>query len=483
MTAPDQRATEPRPDATPIIRPEPARWVAAMSEFAAVRPTAAAAFRRELGLPVDRPVVMTGHQAQVWHPGILAKYLAADALVAIAGAAAAWVVVDQDTNPPGIVRLPVRRAGASNGQRRLRVETWAIDPSGEREHGDIPTSRQPALRPGPAPALNDGEVWAAPGVATGIEAIRGAMHRHAQAPCAAKQVAGALADLLRPVVRSPGVTLLSCAITRTSLFAGVLDRMRSDPAACTREYNAAVAAHSHERVQPLAPGELPLWVIGPGMGSRRRRATVADLGSTPVEHFSLRALLMTGLLRWAGCDLFIHGTGGGGGVGGTGGERAGAHHGYDRITERWLSSWLGGDVRLAPSVVATATLRLRIENAGPSPAELRRAQWLAHRARHEPRLLDDPTADAAKQGMVAEIRRIKRAGLDAKPLYRDMHALLARTRDAHGERLRTLQAAAESASERVGDADIAAERTWAFPIYEGDQIEALRSRVAAAFAD
>ena len=37
----------------------------------------ARAFREQLGLPTDRPIVMSGHQAQIWHPGILSKYLAA----------------------------------------------------------------------------------------------------------------------------------------------------------------------------------------------------------------------------------------------------------------------------------------------------------------------------------------------------------------------------------------------------------------------
>lgn len=476
----DQRATASHPDVALTIRPDASRWGAAMSAFANARPAAAAAFRRELDLPTDRPVVMTGHQAQVWHPGILAKYLAADALASLTNAAAAWIVVDQDTNPPGIVRLPVRRTGENNGHRRLRVETWAIDPSGQREHGDIPTSRQPALRVGPAPTLDAGEAWAASGIAPGMEAIRAAMQHHAQAPCAARQLAGVIEDLLKPLIRSPGTTLLSCAMVKTSLFAEIIDRMRTDPSACIRAYNAAVAAHPHERIQPLALHELPLWIISPEMGGSRRRATAADLGSTPLQQFSPRALLMTGLLRWAGCDLFIHGTGGGG----SGGNGAtGAHDGYDRITEQWLSSWLGEDVRLAPSVVATATLRLRIEHVGPSPTELRRAQWLAHRALHEPCLLDDPAADAAKRDMVAEIRRIKRSGNDAKPLYRDMHALLGRTREAHADRLLQLQAAADSAAERVGDAEIAADRTWAFPLYESDQIDALRTRVAAAFSD
>ena len=39
--------------------------------------------REQLGLPVHGPVIMTGHQAEFWHPGILAKYLACDAAGAI----------------------------------------------------------------------------------------------------------------------------------------------------------------------------------------------------------------------------------------------------------------------------------------------------------------------------------------------------------------------------------------------------------------
>jgi hypothetical protein len=133
-------------------------------------------------------------------------------------------------------------------------------------------------------------------------------------------------------------------------------------------------------------------------------------------------------------------------------------------------------------VVATATLRLRIGHGGPAPQDLRRAQWLAHRARHEPRLIGDPEADGLKRDMVAQIRQIKRSGGDARPMYRDMHALLGRTREAHAARLAELQAAAEAAAGRIGDAEIAADRTWAFPLYEADQLNELRRRVVEMFA-
>lgn len=268
---------------------------------------------------------------------------------------------------------------------------------------------------------------------------------------------------------------MGSAISRTSLFASVVERMRSDPGACVRAYNAAARAHPHERVQVLPEDEVPLWAIGAEMGAVRRRVRVADLMTLPVERLAPRALLMTGLLRCAGCDLFIHGTGGGGG-----GERGG-HAGYDRITEQWLESWMGHAMTLAPSVVATATLRLRIDNSGPGAEELRRAQWLAHRAMHEPGVLGDAAADASKRALVDRIRALKRSGGDARAAYREMHALLGRTRETHADGLRELRAAADAAAGRLGDAEIAADRTWAFPLYEAGQLAELRRMVAGAF--
>lgn len=430
-------------------------------------------FRREIGLPTDRPVVMSGHQAQLWHPGILAKYFAGEALAALVDAASfAWLVVEQDANEPGLIRLPVRRAaGRQSGGRALRVETWALDAGAKSIAADTPAGGRPAIKPTSPPALEAGERWAAPHVEAGIAAIRSALIKHAGAESAAMQFGAAALDLLEPLSPTRPVLVRSMAIARTSLFARVLDRMRADAAACIRAYNAAVVEYPHERIQPLTEGELPLWVLEPATAGtlKRRRATVEDLTRSPAE-LAPRALLMTGLLRWAACDLFIHGLGGGG--------SQGDHAGYDRITERWFSAWLGEERTLAPSVVATATVRLNIDHQGPGPEELRRSQWLAHRARHEPRLLNDAAADEQKQVMVREIRALKRSGADPRPLYRRMHALLEQSRQTHAGRLVEFKLAAESAASRLGDAEIAADRTWAFPLYEPEQLVDLRTRIA-----
>ncbi|MFN7021059.1 MAG: hypothetical protein ACK4WH_06995, partial [Phycisphaerales bacterium] len=390
--------------------------------------------------------------------------LAADAYAERDGAACAWVWVDQDAHAPGLVRYPVR-VNSGGGEQTLSVRVWNAGGGGGA--GDVPTARMPAFKPAALPAQNAGEVFAAPGVERGLGEIHAALGRHTGAESAAAQLAGAMRDLLAPLVRAPGINVLSLAISRTELFAGIVERMRRDPGACIRTYREAVAAHPRERVASLGEDELPLWRIGSVHGSPRRRVSVAELrdGRVAPGELAPKALLMTGLLRMAGCELFIHGTGGGG--------RAG-HEGYDRITEDWLRAWLG--VELAPIAVVTATMHLRIGLAGPGIRELRRRQWLAHRARHDPSALNDAAAADRKREFTVLVRGARNTPAGAVAVYREMHRFLEDYRVRHADEIRRLDEAAEAAAAHARDAEIAQDRTWAFPLYEADQLSALRAK-------
>src|SRR5690606_18211638 len=86
------------------LRPDPARWRTIIT--GARVPPATAADRAAVGLPADRPVVLSGHQPTLWHAGILAKLLAACELAAATGAAAGWIVPDADESDPTTARVP-----------------------------------------------------------------------------------------------------------------------------------------------------------------------------------------------------------------------------------------------------------------------------------------------------------------------------------------------------------------------------------------
>ncbi len=421
-------------------------------------------------------MVLAGHQAQMWHPGILAKALAQAAAARSLGAGGAWVVVDQDDHDPWTIRYPVRTAEGS-----LEVRQWRV--GGEHATGPehVPIANGPAARPSGIPALERGERFGAPGVGEGLDAIRAAIGRHAGERSAARQIGAAMQELLRPIAPDMA-TVFATDLARTEVFAQVVEAIGRDPAAAVGAYNRATRAHPGARIAPLradGDAELPLWHIPAKAGAARRRVPASMLGSIPVEELAPRALLMTGVLRMAGCEMFVHGLGGAGGDGSSG---------YDAITTAWFREWLGAD--LAPTATVSATLRLNLEPPGsgarPTPEQIARARWTAHAARHRPRMLGDAAAEAQREEALATLRRLrgkrdapsKRSKLEA---YRGLHKTLEAARARRPAELARYESEAAAAAAYREEAEIIADRTWAWPLYEAGQIAELRRAIDAAF--
>jgi hypothetical protein len=452
------------------VRPEAGAWGALLGKRAPLD-ARARRFREQMGLPVDRPVILSGHQAQVWHPGILAKLMAARAAGDAHGSAVAWLIVDQDDHEPWDVRYPVRRADGG-----LEARVWRMDGNGTSraavEH--VPTSNREPARGVRAPVLASGETFAAAGVGTGLERIASAMRAREGEKSAGRQVATATMDLLKGICAAD-VVVCATGMARTDVFAEVVERLKREPERANAAYNAAVRAHPGAGIAELAPGEIPLWHVPAKIGAARRRVTAAMLGSVPIRELAPRALLMTGLLRWVGCDVVVHG------LGGAGADGAG---GYDAITTEWLLAWLG--VELAPTAMVTATVRLRIETPRGviTPEQIARARWVAHSARHRPSLLGDAAAEAARGEAVATLRRLrwkrdaasKRIKLET---YRGLHRALEGVRSRRASDLQRLEAEAASAAARREEAEIIADRTWAWPLYEAAQIAGLKGAIEA----
>lgn len=435
-----------------ILKPDPADWRRALER--ARSDDAAREVRASLGLPTDRPIVMTGHQAEIWHPGILAKFLAAEVVADTTGAAAAWLVVDQDAGEPGLMRYPTRRRA---GEREGRLEAAQITcPPSQRVPGETPTGSMPTL--GSPEAFPDE-------LAPTIEALAAC----ADASDAAGQVTGALTDLMRTRVGiEPRPWLRATALSRTGLFARWLDRMRSDPAGCVESYNAAAERTPGAGIRPLIARpsadryELPLWRVRPG--EPRTPVYSVMLDDIPIAELAPRAILMTALVRRAACDLFIHGTGGGA---------------YDGVADRWISDWLGET--LSPMVVASATCTLDLGVEDVSDDDVARAAWRAHAARHNPGLIGDDEAARRKRAMLEKVESARAAGEDPTPHYRAMHAALAEARDRHGQDLAAIDREVERLRGQRADAEISAVRTWPFTLYPDATLAELREKIRAAF--
>jgi hypothetical protein len=396
----------------------------------------------------------------------MAKYIAADGLAAQVHAAGSsahvtWLVVDEDANEPWKIPYPAVVDG------RLTRAVWTIPMAGATASGSVfsaetPTCALPVLQPGAAPR------GALPYVTEGLEAIRAALVRHQHEANVARQVAGALSDLIAPWCK-PDAVVFASELWRGQSFAAFVELMRGDAGACVAAYNRAVAQVPAARVRPLRVEggrvELPLWRMPRGLGGTRRPVWSDELASLKLEDLAPRALAMTAALRLGECDLFIHGTGGGV---------------YDRITELWVADWFTKGGAIAPTGVVTATRHLRFDIKVRTPAEIARAQWTAHAARHSPGVLGDEGGEAKRRELVKAVKTARARGESPRVAFEALHAFLDHERRAHAGRLENLDRAAADAA---GDSDVARvvyERGWPFPLYPRNVLDDLAREVREA---
>ena len=448
----------------------------------------------------DKPVIMSGHQAAFWHMGIAAKWLALHEAGECLGASTAWVVVDHDPEDFSGLSVPVRDAAGT--LRAERIELAPVKVAESIRAGVPPCLVDPfdaELRL-PASVKADQLGGFGPNLQLAKAALMQAKTTH-RGHSAAMQVATAAAEMLGHAAGAgtrPGKLFPVTALHTTDLFVSLLNKVSESihaAAACTAAYNLAIAAAPHSRMAPLvckvAAGrvELPLWHLDRATGIRKR-VFFHTLGGLLPQVLAPRALLLTGMLRWAGCDLFIHGLGGGATVDaptspGEPLDDAGADAktlgGYDRAAEAWFADWLGAT--LCPSVVVTATVRLEL---GPgevaTPRQAAQARWRAQRGRHDPSVLGDAAAAAQKARLVRAIAGAVPGSMERYGLFKDLQQFLATYRESHLAQLAELTVAADRTAALAATSGIATDRTYSFVLHGEEGVRQLRERIAAEFA-
>jgi len=435
------------PDPTLRLDPAGTTWAALAARAWDRADDRARRFRDQLGLPTDRPVILTGHQSELWHPGILAKWLAATAVARCVGGEAAWLKTDQAAHDPLTIRVP---AITDAGALAAASHTFA------RTLDGVPTGLQPARSDIAIPAIDSP---ALPELPKRVDAIAGALRHASLTGSLSDQVVAAQRTLLGDLFDPPN-TISALSLADTDLFRSIIDRLTADPARAARSYNAAVRAEPDAGVGELDVSsdrvELPLWVVVDG--APRRRADADDLAEG--GRLAPRALLMTAMVRLAGCDLFIHGSGGAA---------------YDRITDRWIAGWLGLD--LGPVAMATADAPLPLPGADVDSADAARAVWRAHHARHDPATLDRPDLADAKRAMVSSIAAADRGSADRARLFHRMHDLLDGYRADAAEDLASLDEAAARTAQLAASRHVVTDRSWACALHDRATLDRLRDAV------
>lgn len=423
-------------------------------------PSAAkAAARAELGLPTDRPIVMVGHQAEVWHAGILAKLCAAAAVAQRHDAALVWLTPDQDANEPTMIAYP-----AQTHEGRLRRREWLVDASAFVRPG-TPTGSRLAIDPGVVPREARTE-WPHPAAREGLERVRGALDARRGEASLARQYTLAALDVVREVLGiSVDRVLMVSEMARGAAFGMWSERVRREARGCVLTYNAAAQAQPQAGVRDLEMGprwELPLWALTP----EKPRQPVYGDADMP-GRIAPRALAMTGFVRTLLCDAWVMGTGG---------------EAYDAVTRHWLQDWMGA-ADMAPGVVATATLRMPLRD-GPLPDADRAADaaWRFHHARHHPAMLDQEGRQRERDRLVEAMANVPRHSLERRRLFAEMREVLSEARREGGERLERLRDKAEEEHERLRDMDSVLDRTWPFALHEDSALQELDTNVREAAA-
>lgn len=424
--------------------------------------------RRELPLPDADVSAGAGHQAELWHPGILAKFVWADELarrVATRDGSAAVVhlLVDTDTRDPLALRAPVLDAGVL----RAAHHTYA---GHVRAHGlardAAAVARPPAATAHPFVPTHG---FALPSVAEGVKRLEVVLESAATAPNAAVQAWRALAACLRPV---PGLAaagdwrtaepVRTSALLRTSLGEALLDLASRDPDACAAAFNRALelVPRAARPLGSLGPAgvEVPFWHIS--AAGARLRVGARELPSLRAAGALLvpRAFLTSAIARAALCDRFVHGTGG---------QR------YELATNAFMSHWLGAT--LPAFDAATATLLLPFPASG-APAGITRAA--RRRAWFDPDAGVQPMS-AAKRALLAEIAAAPRRSAARRAAWRSLQAWTERARREHAEMLRALQEHADADQAASAAAEIRADRTWPTPLHPAVTLARMAERLRA----
>lgn len=377
----------------------------------------AAAFSEKLGIALtDRRdpqglIVATGHQPELYHPGVWIKDFLLQRLADECGAASFDVVVDTDGFDSVSVYAPCLTPGVNRCRQYLAVgeknATFASAPVPSlKELDDFCTAGDSMLATLPAPAVR----------------------RHFSAFCdelrGAAEVAGNLAELVtiarRRYEAMAGTDYLELPLTNlvcSDAFALFVADIARDAGRFAEAYNGEleefrVVNKTRSAAQPF-PNlgregqrvELPLWSLSGAARSAVWAQPDAQGGVQLVtatgEHlatigpadepiaalaasgavFAPKALLLTLFVRLFCCDLFIHGVGGGR---------------YDSVTDGVCRRYYGVE---APSfVVASITMYLPLGAHVVTDEEVSAATERLNRVTHHPdALLAEVRFDSAEE--------------------------------------------------------------------------------------
>ncbi|MEE2906262.1 MAG: hypothetical protein VX527_00370 [Planctomycetota bacterium] len=394
--------------------------------------------RRSLKLPESGPIIATGHAPMHWHPGILAKFMAMRVLSQEQHATPLVLNIDTVTGDPGLIEVPfIDRDGLPCSST---IRLFDSNP-------DVSLGMQPATEPADLnwlDGIDDFRSEPLVNLSTAVHSARGDLSL-------ASQLMRAQLNLARSWTGRPTV-LGASKLLKTACGRWLLELMQRDTARCSEAYNAAVSVDPDAGIRPLdmTLGELPLWDI---RSSERRTARRQDLDEA---NLLPKALMITAIMRLAGCDLFLHGTGG---------AR------YDALMEGWIRQWLG--IEVMPFMVVTADVLLPMPDVETIARLGQSLVARGRRAYHDPESVEE-TADGPgpqKRAALESIESAPRGSEARREAYASMHETLATLRVDARETSMAIAGRVRDARRTI------ARRDWDFFFHPEEALDVLADEV------
>lgn len=445
----------------------------------------------DLPRPSDsaRGVVVTGHQAWLWHPGILTKYLLAASYAKKnsgghsegEGPSGGWrhLVVDHAVYHPWALDLPFQ-----NGDRLFVKRFYASAPRvgvSASAYAPVDGGRVADRLLAWVKGVGGRALFDAHALCEAWRRVPALDRLVDQAGCLIGQAAG-------PLIEGRGGSEVGARTAwpeHIPTLGGVSERLLEllfhDPWRAAHLFNQALFEHPGSGLNQLHAGvdlvELPLWYVGrAGIRERvfaqvggGRFACVTGRGQTlnvtedsTLEHMAPRAAMLTAWMRSEpSTALFIHGTGGGV---------------YDQVTEAWCRRWL--ETELAPMAVATADVCLPFDAPIHTADEHERAVWAAH---HAPFNVDRV---AELSGDLVDRKRVLIARMDddrdakrRRVAFDEIHTINAHLRERHVDVLEQAAQRVAQTSAGVANQAIAQRRDWFFGLYPREVLESLAQQI------
>ena len=383
---------------------------------------ASAAFSARMGVAIAKPgpadglIVATGHQPELYHPGVWIKDFLLQRLSEELPATAVDFVVDTDGFQTLGVSSPCMTPGVQRCQQYLAIGTpdgWfasAPVPS-ERDLSDFCSAADSMLSSLPAPAVRRHFAL----FCAELENVRPSAENLAELVTMARRRYEAPAG-------SDYLELPVTTVARSRAFRAFVVDIALNAQQFARDYNAELGDYravskTRSSAQPFpdlaidgARVELPLWLLAAGvrtavfaerLADGVTRLTQADgtpIAELPAEPEAARAALesadaliapkalaLTLFVRMFSCDLFIHGVGGGR---------------YDRVTDGVCRRYYG--VEPPAFVVASTTMYLPLGAHVVTEEEVSEARARLNRLEHNPdALLSEVEFDSAHEQATA----------------------------------------------------------------------------------